>query len=87
MNKIHKKVWPDFFEKILSGEKTYELRLADFECKPGDTLILEEWDPKNKDYTGRKIEKTVTFVGKTKNLPFWSKEEIEKYGYQIIAFK
>lgn len=85
--KIEKKVWPEYFQKIIAGVKTYELRLADFECKPGDVLVLKEWDPKTKEYTGRVIEKTVTYVGKTKGQPFWPKEDVEKYGYQIIAFK
>ncbi|OGM26849.1 hypothetical protein A2627_05540 [Candidatus Woesebacteria bacterium RIFCSPHIGHO2_01_FULL_39_28] len=85
--KIEKKVWPEYFQKILDGVKTYELRLADFECNPGDTLILREWNSKTKEYTGRQLEKVVTYVGKTKDMTFWSKEEVEKYGYQIIAFK
>ncbi|MEK6951282.1 MAG: DUF3850 domain-containing protein [Nanoarchaeota archaeon] len=85
--KIEKKVWPEYFQKILEGVKTYELRLADFECVPGDTLVLKEWDPQTRNYTGRVIEKRVTYVGKTKNLPFWSKEEIEQHGFQIIAFQ
>lgn len=85
---IHeKKTWPDYFQKILDGEKTYELRLADWDCKEGDILILREWDPKTKKFTGRFVEKKVTYVGKTKNINFWPKEEVEKYGYQIISFK
>jgi len=87
MAKIEKKVWPEYFRAIIDGKKTYELRLADFECKEGDILVLNEWNPDTKEYTGRKIEKTVTYVGKTKGLSFWSKEDIDKYGYQIIAFK
>ncbi len=86
-NKIEKKVWPKYFQSILDGKKTYELRLADFDINEGDILILKEWNPKTKEYSGRAIEKKVTYVGKTKGLTFWSKEEIEKYGYQIIAFK
>ena len=85
--KIEKKVWPRFFQKILDGDKTFELRLADFECKPGDILVLREWNPKTKKYTGRVLEKKVTYVIKTKDVSFWPKEEVEKYGYQIIAFK
>lgn len=87
MTKIEKRVWPKYFQAILEGKKTYELRLADFECKEGDILILSEWNPETKEYTGRKIEKIVTYVGKTKGLTFWSKEDIDKFGYQIIAFK
>ena len=66
MKKIHKKVWPKYFQKILDGKKTYELRLADWECKEGDILVLQEWDPETKEYTGRKVEKEVTYLGKTK---------------------
>ena len=85
--KIEKKVWSEYFQKILEGVKTYDLRLADFECKPGDILILKEWNPKTKEYTGRVLEKTVTYVGKTKELNFWTREEIGRYGFQIISFK
>lgn len=85
--KIEKKVWPEYFKKILSGEKTFEVRLADWKCGVGDTLILKEWDPKSKEYTGRKIEKQITYVIKTKDQKFWSPEEVNTYGFQIIAFK
>ena len=84
---IKKKVWPEYFQKILDGKKKYELRLADFECKEGDVLVLEEWDPETKEYTGRSIKKKVSYVGKTKGITFWPKEEIEKYGFQIIQFE
>jgi hypothetical protein len=87
MTKIEKKVWPEYFKNIVDGDKKFELRLADFECSKGDTLILKEWDPKSKKYTGKEIEKKVDYVIKTKDLKFWSKEEIEKYGFQIISFK
>lgn len=84
---IEKKIWPEYFKKIKSGEKTFELRLADWKCKPGDILILKEWDPKTKTLTGNEVKKEVTYVLKTKDIKFWTKEEIEKYGFQIISFK
>jgi len=84
---IDKKIRPEYFSKILSGEKTFELRLADFECQPGDILLLREWDPVLKQYTGREISKEVTYVAKTKDLKFFTPEEIEKFGFQIISFK
>lgn len=85
--KIAKKTWPDLFQKIIDGDKNFDLRLADFECKEGDILVLEEWDPKTKKYTGRVLEKKVTFVLKTKDIKFWPEKDVEKYGYQIISFK
>jgi len=88
MRKIEKKAWPELFEKVKSGEKTFDLRLDDFKCNIGDILILREWDPKRKRYTGRSLEKKVTFVLESKDvLKFWTEEEIAKHGYQVIAFK
>ena len=84
---IHKKAWPQWFEKILSGEKKYDLRLADFECKPGDVLVFEEWDPQTKQYTGRSVRKKVTYVGYLKDHAIWPKEDVEKYGYQIFSLE
>ena len=85
--KIAKKVWPEYFELIRKGVKKYGLRLADFECKTGDELVLKEWDPKEKQYTGREITKKVTMMFKIKDQEFWQKEEVEKYGFQIISFE
>jgi ribosomal protein S17 len=85
--KIEKKIWPEYFQKILEGKKKYELRLADWECNEGDILVLKEWNPETKGYTGRVLEKKVTYIGKTKNIDFWSKEDIEKFGFQVISFE
>ena len=41
---IKKKIWPQYFKKILKGDKTFELRLADFKCRRGDTLLLREFN-------------------------------------------
>lgn len=89
MTKIEKKVWPEYFQAILDDKKTYELRLQDFDVEEGDTLVLREWNPRTKDYTGRTLERKVGYVGKFKpnELPFWSKEDIKKYGSQIISLK
>ncbi len=82
---IEKKILSEYFDKVANGEKTYELRLADWDCQPGDTLVLNEIDAKTKQPTGRSIRRRVGYVGKTKDLDFWSKEEIDKYGYQIVS--
>ncbi len=87
MRRIDKKTWPEYFERILKGEKTYDVRLADFECEKGDILVLKEWDPNKKEYTGREIEKEVTYTFNTKDVKFWSKEEIEKYGLIFMSIK
>jgi hypothetical protein len=84
---VEKKTWPKYFDKIVSGEKSFELRLADFDIEEGDTLVLKEWDPETKEYTGRQIEKQVTNILRTKEFSPWTKEEVEQYGYQILGLK
>lgn len=87
MKRIEKKTWPEFFEKILSGEKNFEVRVADFDCEQGDILVLKEWDPITKQYTGREIEKEVSYLFNTKDSGFYSKEDLEKYGLYVITIK
>jgi hypothetical protein len=86
---IEKKVIPKYFQPILDGLKNYEYRLGDFECNPDDILLLKEFDPEKKDFTGRSVQKTITYIGKGSLTDFlmWPKEDIEKYGLQIISFK
>lgn len=90
MKKVEKKIWPEYFQEIFNGKKTFELRLNDFEIAEGDTLVLKEWDPVTKQYTGRELEKGVGYVGKWKIdelTKFWSREDIEVNGIQIISLK
>ena len=83
---IRKKILPESFDLILAGKKKCELRLADWKCEEGDLLVLEEWDPKERRYTGRTVSKRVEHVMQTKGTAYWPKEDIEKYGFQIIQF-
>ena len=81
---------PEYFQKIIKNKKTFELRLNDFDIEEGDVLVLKEWDPKIKDYTGRTIEKEVGYVGEWKIedlTKFWSREDIDKKGIQVISLK
>ena len=85
--RVEKKILSEYFELVKSGVKTYDFRLADFDIKPGDTLVLKEWNKSSKQFTGRELSKEVTYVGKTKGDSTWTQEDIDKYGYQIINFK
>jgi len=88
--RIEKKVWPEYFQQIVDGKKTFELRLNDFDISEGDTLVLNEWDPATKDYTGRTLEKQVGYVGKWKIddlTKFWPREDIDEKGLQVISLK
>jgi len=84
---VNKKIWPEYFELVQSGKKGFELRLNDFDVAEGDTLVLEEWDPNTKEYTGRKIEKQVGYILRFGIDDFGQKAEIEEKGIQVIQFK
>ncbi len=57
------KCWPQFFEALLNGSKTFEIRVDD---RGGflvdDELRLREWDPVTQTYTGRVTHRRVTYV-------------------------
>ena len=86
MATIQKKILSEYFKKVLSGEKKTELRVADFEINQGDTLVLVEIDDITKQETGRKLSVNVSYVMKTKECTYWSKDDIDKYGFQVIQF-
>ena len=90
MQTIEKKIWPEYFQQVLDGKKTFELRLNDFEINESDTLFLREWNPATRDYTGRELSKTVGYVGRWKIddlTKFWPREDIDNKGIQIISLK
>jgi hypothetical protein len=89
MSVIVKKCWPDLFAEVESGRKKFDLRVADFPAQAGDILVLAEYDPEKKEYTGRKIEKTITFVLKfdPANYPFAPAEDVNKFGLQIFSLE
>lgn len=59
--KIELKTWPEYFEPLLSDDKTFEARVDDRDFAVGDLLILREWDPA-KGYTGRRTERRISYI-------------------------
>ena len=60
---VHKiKCEPRFFEESINGNKPFEHRFNDRDYQVNDTLILQEWDPAKKDYTGREATFTVPYI-------------------------
>lgn len=58
------KTWPEFYEAIVSGKKTFEVRKDDG-AKPfrvGDILHLQEWLPVREAYTGRHMMVDVRYL-------------------------
>ncbi len=85
--RVEKKIWPEFFEQVQSGKKNFEVRLNDAPLQEGDVLVLNEWNPETKEYTGRVVEKVVSYVLRTKDLAFWSQEDVSKHGLQILGLQ
>jgi hypothetical protein len=59
------KTWPDFFQAIDSGAKTFEVRRNDRGYQKGDVLYLREYDPSKTPslaYTGNALHVRVTYV-------------------------
>lgn len=81
---IKKKIWPKYFELVKLGKKRFEIRAADFKIREGDILLLEEWDPKIKKYTGRKLKKKAKYILKFKLDGFGQEELIKKRRLYII---
>lgn len=71
MTVIHElKVWPEFYERIIDGSKTFEVRKDDRGYQAGDVLRLREWRPAGGgplmtgigNHTGRETTRIVGFI-------------------------
>jgi len=58
------KIWPKQFEAVRINQKRFEIRVNDRDFKEGDLLVLEEWDPTTKTYSGRVVYRVVGFIEK-----------------------
>lgn len=86
--KIGKKVQAKYFEAVLEGKKRFEVRLADFKCRPGDVLVLKEQKLNSQQLSGRTIECEVLYKFNTKDIEkFYHKQDIEKHGLVILAIR
>mgnify|MGYP000122885120 FL=1 len=56
------KTWPEFYEQVEKGLKSFELRKNDRNYKLGDDLILQEYNPEKKEYTGKEWKGTISYV-------------------------
>ena len=80
MQVIEKKLLPEYFEAVLSGKKTFEIRKDEDKIRVGDVIRLKEWGYDGK-YTGRVTERVVTYI--LRNVPEYGLMP----GYCIISIK
>lgn len=61
------KCWPQYFDVIASGEKTFDVRRDDRGYQRGDILVLREWDGTRSviedfKFTGRVERREITWI-------------------------
>ena len=56
------KTWPEYFQAVWIGLKTFEIRKNDREFATADMLLLREYDPKTEKYSGRAMTALVTYI-------------------------
>jgi len=56
------KTWPEFYREIVTFNKLFEIRINDRDFKSGDIVVLREYHPKSKKYTGAEIEFKIGYV-------------------------
>lgn len=77
---IHElKTLPIYFEEVIEGRKSFEVRKNDRSFKVGDMLALNEYDAEKKEYTGNSCLVVVDYILKDDNYC--------KNGFVIMAIK
>ncbi len=61
-NIMYLKCQPPYFQDLEDGRKTFDIRGKDREFHVGQVLLMREWDPKTRDYTGRVSPYRVVYV-------------------------
>lgn len=67
------KTWTGYYERVANGTKTFEFRTDDRDYQVGDHLVLREWCPDKKKFSGRTCERVVTYILRdfTGLMPSW----------------
>jgi len=60
---IHQlKIFPEYFKPVAEGNKTFEIRKNDRDYKVGDVLLLQEYIPSEDKFTGRVLDRKITYI-------------------------
>lgn len=63
MAETHKlKIQPEYFEAVSSKKKSFEIRENDRDFEVGDWLILQEFIPDTKEFTGKEVVRRITYI-------------------------
>ena len=67
------KIEPEYFNAVISGNKTFEIRKNDRDFCVGDTLVFKEWD--GFKFTGRTTIRTISYIT----------DYMQRYGYVVMG--
>lgn len=56
------KIWPEYFQPVVKGLKTFELRYNDRNFQVGDILMMHEFCPVQWDYTVNWVRCVISFI-------------------------
>jgi hypothetical protein len=78
------KILPVYYEQVIEGNKTFEVRKNDRNFQLGDVVELREWaisedDHSDGNFTGRSVTVEITYI---LNDPNYCKE-----GFVVFSFK
>lgn len=71
------KINKEFFSPVVEQIKTFEIRRNDRGFQVGDKIELNEWDDRNKEYTGKKVNGEITYIT----------DYEQKENYVVFSFK
>ena len=80
------KCWPEYFEAVASGAKTFEVRKHDRPFAVGDHIRLREWDPRTAHYTEREADFDVTYILDAQAAE-WIEPGILRADYCVLAIR
>lgn len=61
-NKHFIKLWDKFYKDVETGKKNFEIRFNDRKYQVNDILVLEEFNPRTFEYTGKHLLRKVTKI-------------------------
>jgi hypothetical protein len=56
------KIYPEYFQEVVSGTKTFEVRKNDRDFKVCDDLILAEYCPVQESFTGNTCVREINYI-------------------------
>lgn len=63
------KSWPQLFAPIKDGSRPFDVRLNDRGFEVGDRLLLREWEPTKKIFTGNQCGRTIISIAHAQDFP------------------